>query len=763
MKMALVENKAAPTAVSAYPSHLACCEVLTIATGYTTRSDLSRYVNFAHNAWITCSFQRKSLTLFDMSMTSDPDVRRSFQDALRAHQAGKLSQAERGYRQILKSNPNHRDSLHLLGVVHLSNKRLLEARQSIEKALALGADVAPICFNLARCLEELGVHDEALAMYHRAEVLTPNDPDIHLGVGSVMLAQKKWHEAIVAFERVVALSPKTAEAYSNMGIAHKFLGEFDTALICYDKAIAIRQNFDEAHSNRGSLLEQMLRYDDAIVSFSNSISLNPRNAIAYRNRGVVHGKMKRKVDAVSDFQKAFALDEKLPDLLGLYVQAKMQICEWSNLPDYLAKLERSVLTNKKVCQPIVAARTLNSLEAALNAAQSESDAWPVNTVEPTADTDTARRLRVGYISSDLHQNHPVYQAIIGVLERHDPAAIDLCIYLLPTNKKRNITVRLQSIVGKIHVLDNMTDTQISDLIRGHALDIAVDLNGHTKHARPAIFASRVAPVQVNYLGFPGTLGSKAYQYIIADEFVVPRDGRKFYTEKIVEMPNSFFPVDRARIIDAAKPSRTDQGLPENAFVFGCFCAADRILPTTFKLWMSILKRVPDSVLWLKADDQIVRQNLLAEARKHAVEPQRIVFSGRMESNAAHLARLQLIDLCLDTLPYNSHMTALDALYAGVPLLTCAGKTFAGRVAGSLLHAVGLPDMICNSLAEYENRAVTLAQTPDELVRIAAKLREARSTAPLFDTTVYTRHIEAAYIQMMERLKSGQPFEDIKID
>jgi protein O-GlcNAc transferase len=691
-----------------------------------------------------------------MTLRTPQDIRLAFQEALRHHQAGKLAAAERGYRNILAADPAHRDSLHLLGAIHLANKKFPEARAAMEKALALGPDVAAICFNLARCLEDMDASDDAIQMYRRAQKLAPQDADIPLGLGNVLSAQEKWTEAIGQFDAALTLSPRNALALNNKALALKNLGKDAEAITCFDKAIALRPGYEDALCNKGVLLQKMRLWEEARVCFSAAIAANPRSVIALHNRGALLDRAEQYAEAIADYRKALAVDENLDELQGLLMQARLRICDWDDLAPALAKLERGVLAGKPICQPMVATRALQSREAILTSARLQSKRNPKRVGVPAFEAQNTgqKKIHIGYISSDMHGRHPVYQAMIGVLEHHDRETFDVSIFHLPTEDKQPRPDRLMVSDVKHHELIDMSGKDCVELIRRSALDIAIDLNGHTKFNWQSILSARVAPVQVNYLGFPGSMGSAQHDYIIGDATLMPLEHHQSYNEKVVWMPNSFFPVDGKRPLSSAPPTRASQGLPETAFVFGCFCTIDRILPSTFTSWMNILKQVPNAVLWLKIAEGPARERIVLEAKKRGVGADRLVFAARTESNADHLARVQLMDLCLDTQPYNAHMTAVDALYVGVPILTLLGETFAGRVAASLLHTMGFPDLICSSRSAYENMAISLASDRAALASIRNTLNQNQKSSSLFDTKLYTQHLELAFKTMVTRYKQG---------
>ena len=369
------------------------------------------------------------------------------------------------------------------------------------------------------------------------------------------------------------------------------------------------------------------------------------------------------------------------------------------------------------------------------------------------------KIRLGYFSVDF-KNHPVATLIAELLEIHNRNQFDICAFSLERTNDE-MRQRLHKAFDYFIDVDTKSDVEIAQMARNLDIDIAIDLTGFTQDSRTGIFAYRAAPIQVNYLGYPGTMGAGYMDYIIADKTLIPVESQVFYSEKVVYLPNSYQVNDRKRLISNRLFTRKELGLPENEFVFCCFNNNFKILPSTFNGWMRILKAVEGSVLWLLQDNPWVIENLKKEAQIQGVDGQRLIFANRM-SSSEHLARHHQANLFLDTLPYNAHTTTSDALWTGLPVLTLMGKSFASRVAGSLLNAIGLPELITHTQEEYEALAIELAKNPLKLADIKLRLANNRLNAPLFDTTLYAKHLEMAYIKMMAKYQSYLPFDHIYI-
>ncbi|MBV9523287.1 MAG: hypothetical protein JO010_10870, partial [Alphaproteobacteria bacterium] len=364
------------------------------------------------------------------------------------------------------------------------------------------------------------------------------------------------------------------------------------------------------------------------------------------------------------------------------------------------------------------------------------------------------RMRIGYLSADL-RNHAVAHLIAGLFEGHDRERFEIHAFSWANDDASEIRRRLERSFEHFHDVRHASDREVAQRMRALEIDIAVDLTGFTENGRHAILAHRPAPIQVNYLGYPGTIGADFIDYIIVDPFVVAADQQQFFAEKLVHLPECYQANDRARPIAADGVTRAECGLPEKGFVFACFNNPYKLTPPVFDVWMRLLRAVPGAVLWLLQDNDWARANLCREAERRGVCAGRLVFAPILPP-AEHLARQRLADLFLDTLPYNAHTTASDALWVGLPVLTCVGRSFAARVAGSLLHAIGLPELVTSTLEDYEALALELARRPDLLNGLRDRLRQNRLTLPLFDTDRFCRHIEDAYRRMWEMWQSGEP-------
>jgi len=638
-----------------------------------------------------------------------------FQQAVALHRAGNIQGAIAIYRTLVAADPKHFPALHLLGVA----------------------------------LATTGRRDEAIELMRRSLRAKPANPEFFGNYAHLLFTMGRYAEALDAYDKVVALAPQNAAAHNMRGVVLAALGRPREALTSFDKALAIRPLFDEAHFNRGRALKQALERD-------------PTFADGWVDVGDLHCLMSAYQEALRSYDRALAIDAKVAGrdfMLGRRLHSKMQLCDWADFDADCDRVRSEVSAGHGVTDPFVLVTIPSSPHEQLACARMRA-AQCVQTVPRWRGERYAHdRIRIAYLS-DSFRDHPISHLLAGVIESHDQSRFEVtCISTFKPSSlsedDRAVRARLEAGCGAFIQAGEMEDDELARLLHERETDIAVDLMGHAGAIRLRMLAQRPAPVQVNFLGFPGTSGAPFIDYIIADRVLIPEDERKFYSEKIVYLPDTYQPNDGGKRISEELRSRQESGLPQSGFVFCCFNQIYKITPAVFEVWMRLLREIPESVLWLRASQAETSANLRREAERRGVSPDRLVFARRLPLLPEHLARHRLADLFLDTICYNAHTTASDALWAGLPVLTCAGSTFAGRVAASLLTAIGLPELIARNLDEYEAMALRLARDAAALTNIKRKLASNRDSFPLFDTDRYTRNIEAAFVRMWERYQRGE--------
>ena len=643
-----------------------------------------------------------------------------FQSAFAAVQQGRFSEAERDLRRVLRKAPDHVGALNVLAIVLVTLQRHAEAEPYLKAALRLQPRSEVSLYNYGLVLKSL------------------NRPD----------------EALQSFADALSLNPDNAETLNNRGAVFNAIRDYDAALADFDRALLLNPRYAGAHFNRSKSLAELTRFEEALSACDAALALQPDMAEAWFGRGFIYAKLRRPAEAVAAYLRARALNPELPLLKGNLLHQKMLTCDWSGIDALISEIETDLAAGKLAAEPFgwqgiaTSEASLQRCAELANAAQF-GRAAPSRQAEKPAAGD---KIRLGYLAGEFREQ-ATSLLLVGVLEQHDQTAFDVVAFDSGFDDGSLTRQRIAHAVDRIIDISGMDDVQATAAIRAENIDILVNLNGYFGGQRNGVFARRAAPVQVNYLGFPGTLGASFMDYIVADQHVLPAEHRRFYTEKVAWLPHCYQPNDDRRAIAAHAPTRDDCGLPRDGFVFCCFNNAYKITPAVFDGWMNILTAVEASVLWLLDDSEAAVGNLRRAAEARGVDPARLVFAKRLPP-AEHLARHRCADLFLDTLPYNAHTTASDALWAGLPLLTCEGTTFAGRVAASLLHALGLPELICRNRAEFEQRAITLARAPLQLAALREKLEQNRRSAPLFDTARSARDLETAFRMMHARRLAG---------
>lgn len=684
------------------------------------------------------------------------------QTALVHQKAGRLADAAKLYNRILRETPDNFDCAYLLAVLYMQQENLNSAIRMFRRAARIRPDFPDVLYNLAVALGMAGNHEEAVPHYERVLKINPQHTNAHNNYAASLLQLNRHEDALHQYDRLIALHPDHADAYNNRGMALQNLKRFDAALGDYDRAIALRPDFPEAYVNRGNVLATLHRPDDALASYNKAIALRPNFADAYNNAGNIHCNRGSYREALEAYDRALSLQADDPEARSMRLYAKMHLCDWSDFDAERAELI-SCIRKGGSTYPFVSLAASSSLDVQRRCARQFSKARYASADAPIwrGEIYAHDRIRIAYLSADFGEHATAYLAA-GLFEQHDQSRFE--VTGLSFGPDRNSPMR-QRIQGPFeHFIDvaPKSDEETADLVRRLEIDIAVDLMGYTQNARTGIFARRPAPIQVSYLGYLGTMGADFIDYVIADKITVPADHMDRYDESVVHLPDCFLATDDRLAIAPHTPSRTDMGLPSEGFVFCSFNNSYKFGRTTFELWMRLLRAVEGSVLWLLEANAEMAGNLRREAQRCGVDPGRIVFAPRI-ALAQHLARQRLADLFLDTIPYNAGATGAVALWAGVPLLTVVGDTFVGRMAASMLHAVGLPELAAASLAAYEALALKLARDPSLVAALKTRLARNRNACPLFDTARFTRHIEAAYAAMWQAYRNGRPAASFAVE
>lgn len=632
------------------------------------------------------------------------------------HQKGNFEGAQKIYESILEIDPNNFDALHLLGVLATQYKKFEIAIDLISSAISINRKNARAYYNLGFAYQE----------------------------------SKNFELALSNYEKAIDLDPNYYVAHSNKASTLKELNRLEDALSSYNTAIELNPKLADAHSNCAVILQELNRLPEAIQRCNLAIDLNPNLALGYYNRGIVLNDLKDFENASNDFKAAIEMKPDYVFVFGLMLHTRMKICDWRDYEENVHELFNQIMNGQKAtsCFPVLGLTDSLQLQHQAALTYTANMFPPDDSLGALPKRNRSGKIKLGYYSADLH-NHATAYLMAELFERHDKSKFELFAFSFGPDTQDEMRARL--LLAFDHFIDvrQQSDKSVAQLSRELGIDIAVDLKGYTTGARPRIFSYRAAPIQVSYLGYPGTLGANYIDYLIADSTLIPPESQAYYSEKIAYLPNSYQVNDRKRVISTRSFSKQELGLPEKGFVFCCFNNNFKITPSMLDTWVRILNAVEGSVLWLFEDNAAAGRNLREQAAIRGLDPSRLVFAPRMNL-PDHLARHAAADLFLDTLPCNAHTTASDALWAGLPVLTCTGEAFASRVAASLLNAIDLPELVTTNIKDYEDLAIELAQNTERVTQLKERLARNRLTTPLFNTDLFTSNIEALFSLMVEQ-------------
>jgi predicted O-linked N-acetylglucosamine transferase (SPINDLY family) len=712
----------------------------------------------------------------------------SLQAAMQHFKEGRFEKAGMVLDLLLQKRPDHFDALHMRGVIHGLMGDHASARISFERAIKINPRNNYVNFNLAKNLSEQGRDTEALVYCERAIELAPRHKEAWLMCGKISFNINQLPKAVTCYERALKLDPAYIEAMVNKAACHVALEEpdqaflvlesamqlgrsmqsndtgiwfglgnayhallkYDQALYCFDILLAI----DPIHLNgcisKGRILLGLEYFEDAIGCFKNALSIDARCTEAAYKISEALNKLKKHDQAVVFLEKVISEGNDDLILLGALMINKSRDCDWRNYEAENSYLQRMIGDSLVVMPPFDFLFASDSPCLQLKAAE----VWDVHKVKEVAydfrqQKNQNGKIKIGYFSPDF-SSHPVAFLSAGLFEMHNRNLFEIYGFSLRKAKENDVMrMRLMKGFDHFYEFDGQPSSEINAIVKDLQIDIAIDLTGHTKSSRTEIFQARLAPIQVNYLGYPGTMGGEAYDYIIGDKILIPDEAQEFYSEKIAYLPDCYQVNDSKRIISTKPFTRADFGLPSGGFIYCCHNASQKINPRMFSSWMRILISTQDSYLWLLGGDESVMKNLIASASAHGIGSDRLIFA-KWAPPDEYLARYSLADLFLDTLPFNAGTTASDALWGGLPVLTQSGQSFAGRMATSILHNIGLPELITSSQDAYESIAVDLCNNPSKLKLLSDRLLVNKTTMPLFDTARFTKNLEQAYLGMHAR-------------
>ncbi len=731
----------------------------------------------------------EAVTSFEKALALRPDAAHClYNRGLAQSSLGWREDALASYDRAVALQPGLAQGWHNRGNMLRELGRPADALESYDRALALTPQDALLLYSRGSALSELGRQEDAAAGFGQALALQPQFGLAIAGRATALLKLERFAEALADCDQALAAKPNDAELLNNRGVALYRLDRIAEARASYDKALTATPDHVESLLNRAFLLEATGSLDAALADYEKAVGLAPANARAFNGRGSVLHALKRASAALADFDRALTLDGTLADALanrahlrwslnddyagatadlkaalalnpdqvyarGELLHLQMFAADWDDFENQKTLVDRGVRAGQEVVRPFV----YQAVSASPADLQASSRIFAAHLFPPQEARAIAvrshDRIRVGYVSGEFREQATAY-LMAGLYELHDKSRFEIVAIDNGGGDGSAMRRRLEAAFHKIIYINQLSDSDAADRIRAEEIDILVNLNGYFGAPRTGIFARRPAPILVNYLGFPATLGAPYMDYIIADKVVIPEGEHSFYDEQVVWLPHSYQVNDSKRAIAKDVPSRTALGLPENGFVFCNFNQSYKLTPDVFACWMRLLKQVDQSVLWLLKAKPPFEANLARQAEQHGVDPSRIRFAPSLPLDQ-HLARLKQADLFVDSLPYNAHTTASDALWAGLPLVTCRGAAFPGRVAASLLNAAGMPELVTENMEAYERLALRLARDAQMLAGVKQKLADNRLRCPLFDTDLFRKNLESAYVTMWQAWQKGE--------
>lgn len=691
----------------------------------------------------------------------NPQMQLMLQQAVQAFEGGNMDRADSILKRVLQAEPKNLPALHILGLIKASQKKYEEAIELLSKAARISPNEGSIQFNLAKALLDCGFERRSLPHHQKAVSLNPNNAGAWLNYGKTVSNLGRHEEALEYFDRAISLKPDYVEALLNKGAALKELRKYESAISFAEQVLALDPTLAEGWNNKGIALKELERYEEALASYAEAINLKPEYGDAWSNKAIVLNILKRHADAAKCYFRALELSNGQTYLLGQAHHQMMLSCDWTNFEKITHEIFLQIENDRKCAEPFGFQGIAQSEDLLRKCAVSYSKAkFPEMANLAGGKKYHHEKIRIGYVCGEFRQQATSI-LLMRIWELHDQSKFEIFAFDNGWSDGSRYRQRIEKAFSKVYDISHLADFDAAKLIAENEIDILVNLNGFFGLGRQGVFAYRPAPLQVNYLGFPGTIGAPYIDYLIADELVVPPSSQEYYVEKIAYLPDSYQANDDQRMVSSRKFTKSELGLPERGFIFACFNNSYKITPATFDLWARILKSVEGSVLWILVDNMTAGDNLVVEASARGIASERLIFAERLDL-AEHLARHQLADLFLDTLPYNAHTTASDALWSGLPVLTLRGDTFPGRVSASLLTAIGLPQLITYSEDEYVDLAIDFAKTPIKMQEMKVKLNKNITTEPLFNSNIFSKNIEMLYSKMMARYSAGLMPETIYV-
>ncbi len=662
------------------------------------------------------------------------------------------------YKKSIHLDPKFAQAHYNLGNALMAQSKWIEAIASFSNSIEHKNDYIEAYGNLSLCLSRIQAFNDAINVCDTYLKQFGLNPKIIVNKCHAIYDKGLKANAIQALETYIVELPASYELHTVLADLCMATKQYDKAIAHFSESIKLNPQEFANFNNLGILFMETGQHDRAVEAYLKSSELNPKSPIPFQNIAAIYNQRKDYASSLRYLEKALSLDTRTPYIQGMIAHAKIYTCDWSGVEDHISALMAAISTEDKISNPFPPVAYIDDQDQLTKIAIDwvKNKCAPSNFLPPFESKLPApgKRIKLGYFSADLH-SHATSLLMAGLFESHDRSKFELVAFSFGPDADDPLTRRIRSAFDQFIDVRTMSDRAIAAFARELNIDIAIDLKGFTQDSRTGIFAERAAPIQINYLGFPGSMGAPYMDYIVADEYIIPEELSVNYTERVIRLPHCYQPNDNLRVISNTTQSREDHELPDDVFVLCSFNNSYKITPAVFDIWMRLLKQFPQTVLWLLKDTPTAEKNLRMEAQVRGVDPERLIFAKRVKPED-HLARHVCADLFLDTYPCNAHTTASDALYAGLPLVTCSGNSFASRVAGSLLTTIGIPDLITNNLIDYEQKIVELISKPAQLADVKIRLQKNKSTSPLFDTQRYANAWEQLLLQVHQQSVGNPP-------
>ena len=642
---------------------------------------------------------------------------KKFEESLNLHKQGKIKEALETYLKILPKQKNNSKLNYLIGVIYLQSKNFELAVNYFEKTINIDKNNLGAYNNLGASLQQLRRFDQAVKVYEKVLSFKPDFTDALNNLATCFANLKKYDQAISYFEKILKINKNNSVVYNNLGNIYKEINQHKKSIENYNKALEINPNYHLTYLNLGDTLIELKDYNGALINYKNLIKLSPKHHF-------IEGKI---------------------------LHTKMQICNWENYENDIKNLFQSLEKHEKIIDPFSIISITEKVDHQKRASEIFSNYKFPKQLENKINSDKNNlKTRLGYFSPDFC-DHPVLHLIFDVFKNHNKNKFEIFAFSFGPRKKDEMTEQVKKYFNEFIDINDKSDEEVAMLSRKMGIDIAIDLCGFTNFNRAGIFSHRAAPLQVNFLGYPSTMGSTFIDYLIADRIVIPENQKLNYSENIAYLPNCYQPNMAVKNISKTKITRNEEGLPVDAFVFCNFNSNYKITPEIFKVWMNILKNVSNSVLWLLETNNESSKNIIKEAKKNNINENRIIFAKHLP-NKDHLKRIELADIFLDTFPYSAHTTASDFVRVGIPLITLKGESFASRVAASILNQVNLNELVTKNKNEYQKLAISIGTNNEKLKNLKEKLKGSTSDSNLFNSVLYTKHLEDLFINLSKKNK-----------